>query len=245
LNLRKYKQSLLAIGAMLLIVAAAAVIIVVVLQRVFPDLMRLLEQGSEGEIEAYIRGAGAGGVLIIFFLQYLQVLSIMLPGMPVQIAAGIVYGALRGYLICESAFLAGNLTALCIARRLGSGRIRQLLGKQEGKARFLENTQYPVFMVIIASMVPVVPNGIIPYGAAISGMSVRDFSSGVLLGSSSGILIFCAVGSHLLAGNYVPAVLLCGLQIAVIVVMMKYRNNIIGWYARARARLRHSAPEDK
>ncbi len=56
--------------------------------KAMPDLWPVLKSGSEPEMEAYLASAdNAAGLICTALLQFLQVVSIVLPGAPIQVAA--------------------------------------------------------------------------------------------------------------------------------------------------------------
>ena len=109
MNRKKWKGKLiraLVIAALVLLIVGA---IYLILTNYLPDLIPVLRRGSQAEIEAYIkRTTGFRGVVLVALLQCLQVLSIVFPGAPIQIAAGIVYGAPVGVAICLISFVTVN-----------------------------------------------------------------------------------------------------------------------------------------
>lgn len=235
----KIKPSVLAVLAIVTVFCIIAAIVYAVIERVAPDLWNVLAHGNQEDIENFVRGAGAEGVLALFVLQFLQVISIVFPGMPIQITSGIVYGAFKGFLICYSGYFCANLLVFTLARRLGADRIRELLGSEHSKVDFIGRSQYPAFMVMIGCMAPVIPNGIVPYAASISRVSRKGFCAGILLGSFPGILIFCAVGNQIMQGNFILAVLLCVLQIVLMIVLVRNQTAIMNLYIRLRQRLQN------
>ena len=57
------------------------------------SLLLVLEHGSEQEIENYLRARDfSKGLFLVFLISAFQVVSIIIPGMPIQIAAGSIYG---------------------------------------------------------------------------------------------------------------------------------------------------------
>ncbi|MGN1023048.1 MAG: hypothetical protein ACI4OJ_06105, partial [Lachnospiraceae bacterium] len=59
-------------------------------------------------LEAYIEAQGAAGIWIFMGLVILQIFSALVPGGPFEIAAGFLYGPLRGALICDIAMMVGS-----------------------------------------------------------------------------------------------------------------------------------------
>lgn len=197
--------------------------------RSFPELLPLLESGDEEAIAAYLGGQNQfTGIISTFLLQFIQPVSIVLPGAPIQIAAGIVYGTLKGFLICYLANIVANMTVFYVARVLRS-KVEQFASRMSSKINFLENAQYPVYMSAMACLVPVVPNGIIPYASARTRMRFHEYLLAVALGSFFPILIMCAIGKQILSGEYLFAAVLLILDVGVVVILTKFRSQVCRW----------------
>lgn len=221
-------------------IAAALLLLYLAFVTAMPDLLPVLESGDEAQIEAYLLREGRwAGMLCTMLLQFVQVVSIVLPGAPIQIAAGIVYGALRGFALCHLAYVAANLAVFFAARHLG-GKLDQWLPAADQTSSRLDlfrNSTDPWFITVLACLVPLMPNGIIPYAAARSGLRLGQFAWAVYLGSFAPILIFCTVGSHILAGDYLLAALLLGGLGLFILALYRQRGRIMAWRSA-----RHTKP---
>lgn len=217
---------------LLLIVAAVAALyglVYLAFLRSAPELLPLLKGGDEEAIAAYLGSQNEfTGIISTALLQFIQPVSIVLPGAPIQIAAGIVYGTLKGFLICYIANALANGVVFYLARVLRQ-KIENVVSRLSNRINFLQNAQYPVYMSAMACLVPVVPNGIIPYAAARTRMKLSEFLTAVLAGSFFPILIMCAIGKQILHGEYLFAAILLVLDVAVVVVLTKYRSQVCSW----------------
>ena len=169
----------------------------------FVTLFRLIRAGDEPGIEAFLREEDpVSGIIATFILCVIQVCSIVVPSMPIHIAAGIVYGGLRAFIICYSAFVFANAGIFWVTRQLRRRFGIELRSRAARTLRGRLNAADPVFVVAISNMVPGVPNGIIPYVA--SGADIRFTSYVKAIASVCWIQILCncMIGSLLIAGKF-------------------------------------------
>ena len=210
--------------------------------RMMPGFVTALRHGDEAEIEAYIsQNAGWKGMACVALLQFLQVISIALPGMPIQFAAGIVYGIGRGFLLCHLAYLAANVTVFCMARHLGS-RVCSLVPMETQKSRldFIRKSKYPAYVVALACVIPVLPNGIVPYVASGTKIKAREFALAVYCGSFFPVLATCAIGNRVIAGDIFLAILIFAISLVAVILLTLYRNHVIRFGLGIAARLSRS-----
>ena len=79
----------------------------------------VLERGDQEELVSYIRSFGSvGGVALAFLLQFVQIISIFFPGGPIQLAIGIVFGTLLGFIICHVGYVLANIVVFISVRKL-------------------------------------------------------------------------------------------------------------------------------
>lgn len=212
-------------------------LIYLAINRFLPDFIPIVKTGDEAEIEAYIRQSGSfGGAAITVALQFFQVVSIVFPGLPIQVAAGIIFGWFRGYLICQLSYVAANMVVFAVSRFISS-RIKSYVyfENSEKRLKFISESECPEYMVFLACMMPLIPNGIVPYVAARTSVSFKRFSIAVFLGSAPTIFLLCLLGNNFLSGSYWLSIVIFVLLGAAIILMYIFRNKTIDYIKRVRA----------
>lgn len=218
---------------MIHIIALTAVFIAVIgliymaFVKIMPGLIPALERGNAEEIESYLRSSNSfGGFVALALLQFLQVISIVIPGAPIQIAAGIVYGALKGFFLCHISYVISNLCVFLFARKFGF----DIIGKENkklAKVNAFINGRSPAYMTMLACLVPLMPNGVVPYAAANTRIRTRNFILAVYVGSFIPILVMCSIGGRILEGDFLFAVLIFAAFIILVVVLYRMRNTVL------------------
>ena len=164
-------------------------------------------------------------MIAVVLLQAVQIASIVMPGMAIQVAAGLIYGWLEGFLMCYIGFVASNLCVFLFARKMGSDRIRDVsMGRTSQWLLEKLNGTKPQFMVVVANMVPAVPNGIIPYIAAKTEISTLDYVKAVAMGSWLQILLSCLAGQFIIKGQWLYTLLTVVFQFAVVLIILWKRE---------------------
>jgi len=204
-------------------------IIFISLNTILPGFFDVLEHGDQQEIVSYIRSFGSiGGVALAFLLQIIQIISIFFPGGPIQIAIGIVFGTLAGFVICHTGYVLANIAVFFSARRLGN-HFEQLFSKGDktsSRFRFLTDAQHPSFVVALSCLIPLLPNGLVPYIAARTKITAWQFLVSVYLGSIPTLLLLNAIGNNLIKGDYLTMALLGGGLILGVALLYFFRKKI-------------------
>ena len=216
----------------LVLIAAFAVVLTIILlslNAILPGFADVLEHGDQQELVRYIRGFGSvGGVVLALLLQIVQIISIFFPGGPIQIAIGVVFGTLWGFVICHVGYVLANIAVFFSARRLGN-RLDQLFSESdtsESRFRFITDSQHPSFMIALACLIPMLPNGLVPYIAARTKITSWQFFFSVYLGSIPTLLMLNAIGNKLLQGDYLSVSLLGALLVIGVALLYLFRKRI-------------------
>ena len=218
----KLKEKLVPI----LMVIVIAILIWIAFGNKIPGLMPLLKEGDGEKIADYLaQETGIKGVIAVILLQMIQVVSIVLPGMAIQVAAGLIYGWLQGFLMCYFGFVLSNLLIFVFARKMGSGRLREVsMGRTSQWLMEKLNGTKPQFMVVIANMVPAIPNGVIPFIAAKTDITAKEYVTAVAMGSWLQILTSCMAGQFIIQGKWMFTGIAIAFQCLVIVIILLKRD---------------------
>ena len=192
------------------VVLVTVLLIVETFRLLLPGLWSAFSAGDEQALSAYLTSQGRlRSFLTLWFLAVVQVLSLVIPAMPVQLAAGLAYGPWLGFVTSFSASAVANLTVFLAARRLAPV-IRRLTADNAKATKLLNSVRSskdPWFYTILAFITPGLPNGIIPYAAANAGMRPKHFIAAIFISLPFPTLLTCAAGSFILEGNWFFTVL--------------------------------------
>lgn len=217
------------------------------LKSILPGFLEIIERGNQAEIEAYLRSfAGTRGMALAFLLQFLQIVSVVFPGGPIQIAVGIVFGAIPGFLICHFGYVLSSFSVFYAVRKLGR-RINALLPekpKKDGQLSVITRSRHPASMVFLCSVLPFMPNGLVPYVAARTKIASGQYFLAVYFGSMPALLFLCTLGSGILNGNFVIVGILAGFTILTSLLFLLARKRIGSWLELFRSRVLSRIEED-
>jgi len=218
----KLKEKLIPILAVIVV----GILVWVAFGNKIPGLIPLLKEGDGQKIADYLsQETGIKGIIAVILLQGIQVASIVMPGMAIQVAAGLIYGWLEGFLMCYCGFVLSNWLIFLFARKMGSDRIKDVsMGKTSQWLMEKLNGTKPQFMVVIANMVPAIPNGVIPFIAAKTSITAKEYVKAVAMGSWLQILTSCAAGQFIIRGQWLFTGLAIAFQCLIIVVILWKRE---------------------
>ena len=225
-NTREKRLAALAVAVVVLV---TVLLIVETFRLLLPGLWSAFSAGDEQALSAYLTSQGRlRSFLTLWFLAVVQVLSLVIPAMPVQLAAGLAYGPWLGFVTSFSASAVANLTVFLAARRLAPV-IRRLTADNAKATKLLNSVRSskdPWFYTILAFSTPGLPNGIIPYAAANSGIVAKAYLLALCVALPLPTLITCAAGKGILAGDWLISGIMLGALYAIVGVLFVNRDRL-------------------
>lgn len=149
--------------------------------------------GADG-FRAYVEDLGWRGPLLYMLLIAVAVVVSQIPGVPLAIAAGALWGPLTAGLYSVIGGFVGGMIAYFLGRSIGRSVMRALTGRvlilrSERGERFLGWT------ILVTRALPVLSFDVISYAAGVSGVSARIYAVATLVGMIPSTLLLTYLGS--------------------------------------------------
>ena len=179
-----------------------------------------------------LQGLGLLAPIVYMFIMAGAVVISPIPSIPLDAAAGAVFGPLMGTLYSVLGAGGGALISFFIARTLGKEAITRWLKSDIGFCQVC--TERHLFLVILlARLLPVFSFDLVSYGAGLTRISTRGFAVATLLGMIPSTFVFNYFGSEIFSGSSYP-LFLGGLIVVLSLLAPKWikRYNPWGLYDR-------------
>ncbi len=189
------------------LLALAAIYAVV---RLMPWFISLKDATAREELMEYLDSLGALGVLIMLGIQLLQVIVAVLPGEPVEIMFGVMYGSLGGLALCLAGLLLGYLIIYYSTKKLYAGEARQRLeeklgGKNYKALAFLRDSEKLELVYFILYLIPGTPKDLITYIAPFTPVKPSHFFILATFARIPSIITSTYAGASMSRGNFIEA----------------------------------------
>ena len=220
-NLRIFK-------IVMMISAAAAFIMLSVLisTKLYPVMNELAASPQKMmELKSWIESYGLWGSMILMAVQVLQVIVSVVPGGPVQILFGMIYGTWKGLLFSLGGMFAGSMIVFFLIRAFKYRFITLFISREKlDEYRFLKDS--PKLEKILAALflIPGVPKDTLVYYAALTELSMKKFIFIAVIMRIPSMLFSTLIGDNLGMGNLEGGLwILAALCIAGIAGMIYHR----------------------
>ena len=168
-----------------------------------------------------IRELGSLGPLLVVGLMALAIVFNPLPSAPVALAAGAAYGHTMGTIYIVAGAEIGAICAFLIARAVGAGIIKKLLGGSVSLDRF--SSQNALMMTVFVSrLVPFLSFDLVSYAAGLTSLKLWRFAMATLLGLMPISFALAHIGSEIVDSSGMELIvitLLAGLLLVIPIVL--------------------------
>lgn len=177
-----------------------------------PVISKLTNEEYRLEFKENISQMGFKGVLVILGLQVLQTVVAVLPGQPIELISGMLYGTLGGTLLCVSGIFIGVIIVFFLVRKFGIEFMllffsKEKIDKIRNSSIFEDSTRFEMILFLIF-LVPIFPKDIFIYIGGISNIKARRFIAIATFARIPGQLLGVYTGSKISQGNYLMAILI-------------------------------------
>ena len=191
------KKRILGITIFILILAVM-ILITVVLTKPLVELSNHPE-----ELKEAVQNTGIKGILGFTAIAILQVFAAIVPGGPLEIAAGYAFGAFKGALICDLAMSAGSLMVFLLSRKFGLPFIELFFSKEKiENVKILKTNERSRLIIFLLFLIPGTPKDILSYLVGLTDLGFPAWVFIVTVGRFPSILLSTFSGTALSSERY-------------------------------------------
>ena len=204
---------------------------------------------STEKIREMITDAGVWGLLVFFFIQFMQVIFAPIPAMATTLVGVAIYGPLVASLVSTLGVLLGSYLAFFLGRVFGRRIVVWIAGEEQTKKYCDLLNKKGKFLLILMFIFPVFPDDLLCLVAGITSMSFRFFFFASLFTRPIGIFVTAYFGSGQLIpysgwGLYVwPFIIL--LLIATFVICWKYQDKFEQYFVEKFDKIKNKIGKNK
>lgn len=198
--------------------------------RYYPLVKGLMNPENMAAFQEKLQSYGVLGVGVLFGVQVLQVFSGVIPALPIQIGAGVTYGALGGLAVCLAGIFAGSSIVFLVVKKYGQPVLDRVFPKEkQEKLAFLRDADQLSLIVFIIYLIPAMPKDVLNYLAALTQLTYHRFMLITLIARIPTILGNTFASSALLEGNYASAIITFCITGTLGITCMLFSKRILEW----------------
>ncbi len=199
-----------------------------------PEIRKLGTEEGRAAFRAFVEDLGFGGWLITLGIQILQILVAFIPGEPVELMLGFVWGPYLGTFTCLFGIFLGSLVIYLFVKRLGMPFLRRAVGERDlKKYKFLEDKSRVELTLFILFFIPGTPKDVITYIAPLASVSPMKYFLITTFARIPSVVTSTVLGGSIAEGDYLVAFIVFVLTAVISVLGIFLGNRFIASKARA------------
>jgi uncharacterized membrane protein YdjX (TVP38/TMEM64 family) len=216
------------------IVSAVFFTFIIVLSLIsLPSVRLLSESETQQRFKAWITSLGIGGWFLVLGIQIIQIIIAFIPGEPVELLAGVLYGGFGGLFLCLLGCVIASSGIFMLSKKFGTPLVKKLFGKNKlDEFAFLKDSRKLETIVFLLFLIPGTPKDMLTYIVGTSPMKVTQFLAISTFARLPSVISSTFIGSTIRQGEWEIAVLIFVLTAAFGILGIKYQERLIGFCKR-------------
>lgn len=152
----------------------------------------------------WVDSYGIWGRLLFVGIVVFQVLIAFVPGEPIELAAGYIFGVLEGSLLTMGGFLLGSWIIFVLVRRFGVKLVEVFFSKEKiREVGFLKNPKKSKVLAFVLMTIPGTPKDFLSYFAGLMPISLKEWLSIVAISRTLSLVTSTVSGAAAGNENYI------------------------------------------
>lgn len=211
----------------ILAVCILAVMVVLLCWWAIPKIMSLTDEAVRVQLKEKLSSMGIWGGIVMLFIQILQVFVAVLPGEPVEIVNGYLYGTVGGLCVCLAGLFIGSFLVFLCVEKLGMKFVNKFVNsKGFEKLKFLRDPLKRDSMLFLLFMIPGTPKDVLVYFAPFTRIPLWRFLLLSTFARIPSVLSSTFIGANLYQEDYFMAIVVF-LLTGILGLLGIYINSII------------------
>ena len=216
---------LLKISAPILVFVALMVVLTLVF---LPQIESLATEEGRANFKAWVDGIGFFGWLATLGIQLLQIFIAFIPGEPVELMLGYVWGPWLGTLTCLLGIFIGTSVVYFFVKKLGEPFITRMVGDADlKKYKFLRSRARAEMTVFILFFIPGTPKDALTYIAPMTPIPTAAYLAITTFARIPSIITSTILGGSIADGNYVSAIVVFAVTAVISVLGIIFGNKFV------------------
>lgn len=194
----------------------------------WPYIEKLSTKEGRAAFKGWVDGLGFGGWLVTLGIQLLQIFVAFIPGEPVELMLGYVWGPWLGTLTCLLGIFIGTLIIFLLVRKLGKKFVRKVVGTDDlTKYKFLRDKNKLDITIFVLFFIPGTPKDALTYVVPFAPISPIKYMLIATLARIPSIITSTIVGDSVADGDYFVAIIVFALTAVISVLGIVIGNRFV------------------
>ncbi len=185
---------------------------------------------EEGRVELQNTVESFGALAPLFFVLFciFQVVIAIVPGEPVEILGGILFGPFWGFLLCFIGMTLGSILVFYLVKSIGKPLLDAIISKERyAKLKFLHNEKKLEIIVFILFLIPGTPKDALTFFAPVTKIKPSRYFVYSNLARIPSIISSTLIGANLSDGNFLLSVIIFLITVAIAIIGIFFNDKFM------------------
>ncbi len=222
----------------IIIIVLVAFFCLVLTAVLIPVINSLRTKEGTQAMGKFISELGFFGPVIFVLAEIIQIILALVPGGPVEVIGGAVFGAVKGLILCEIGIITATVIIHNLVRKFGKPFVSTFISEDKiKKFKFLQDEKKLELIVFILLMIPGTPKDAITYIASLTDIKPMRFYGIVAVARIPALTLCVLFGGSLYDRNYTLAIIVFAITAVVGITGILLNGKFTAkWRERAEAR---------
>lgn len=179
------------------------------------------------QFRAWVDSFGIWGKLIFVGMVVLQVVVALIPGEPIELAAGYAFGFAEGSLLTLAGFLIGSWLVFVLVRKFGIKLVEVFFPPEKiTRLSFLKNPKKTKTVAFLLMLIPGTPKDFLSYFAGLTQLTLKQWLLIVAVGRLPSLITSTATGAAAGRENYILSAIMLGITLLLTLAGILYYRAI-------------------
>lgn len=141
-----------------------------------PFIKLLMTEEGRVTIQSHVKSFGIFAPILFILMEITHIVLAFIPGGPVEIISGVLFGAIWGLVLCEIGIFIATIIIYHLVKKIGNPIVATFISEDKiKKFKFLHNEKKLELIVFIIMIIPGTPKDAILYITALTNINPTKF----------------------------------------------------------------------
>lgn len=228
----KIKLSRKILAKIILTVLFLATIIIISILAI-PYIIQMQDPDMREYYKQTIGSMGVGGWFVMLGVQVLQVVVAFIPGEPVEVLSGFLFGGIGGLLLCLIGTFIGTVIIFCLVKLFGKPLVDLFVSQEKfEKLSFLHNTSRLEAIVLVLFLIPGTPKDLLTYIVPLTDINPVRFFTIATLARIPAIITSTFAGAAIYSEHFKFSLLMFSIAIVLAIIGVLLNKRITAYFKK-------------
>ena len=188
---------------------SAIIIFIVLLFLLIPFAKLLYTEDGRELINQKIQSFGSFAPIVFIAIEILQIVVAFIPGAPLEVLSGVLFGEIWGIVFCLIGILCGTIIVYSLVKKFGKPFVYRIFSKDKlNNNRLLSDEKRLTLITFILFLIPGTPKDLLTYIVPLTNIPKKNFILIATLSRSPSLACSVFMGASLGKGKFMHSLIL-------------------------------------